>query len=46
MHMETKEKVEIMPVIIQVNDIGKLIYTIRGKQVMLDYDLRSSTDMR
>ena len=39
MHMATKEKAEIVPVIIQVNDIGKLIYTIRGRQVMLDYDL-------
>ena len=37
--MATKEKAEIVPVIIQMNDIGKLIYTIRGKQVMLDYDL-------
>ena len=37
--MATKEKAEIVPIIIQMNDIGKLIYTIRGKQVMLDYDL-------
>lgn len=35
----TKDKNEIVPVIIQVNDIGHLIYTIRGKQVMLDHDL-------
>ena len=37
----TKEKAEIVPVIIQSNDIGRLIYTIRGKQVMLDHDLAS-----
>ena len=35
----TKEKTEIIPVIIQTKDIGRLIYTIRGKQVMLDHDL-------
>lgn len=35
----TKEKTEIVPVIIQTKDIGRLIYTIRGKQVMLDHDL-------
>ena len=35
----TKEKTEIVPVTIQVNDIGNLIYTIRDKQVMLDHDL-------
>ena len=35
----TKEKAEIVPVTIQVNDIGNLIYTIRDKQVMLDHDL-------
>lgn len=34
-----KEKAEIIPAIIQTNDIGGLIYTIRGKQVMLDHDL-------
>jgi hypothetical protein len=34
-----KEKAEIVPVIIQTRDIGKLIYTIRGQQVMMDYDL-------
>ena len=35
----TKEKNEIVPVIIQTKDIGRLIYTIRGIQVMLDHDL-------
>ena len=35
----TKEKAEIVPVTIQVNDIGNLIYTIRDKQVILDHDL-------
>ena len=35
----TKEKAEIVPVTLQVNDIGNLIYTIRDKQVMLDHDL-------
>ncbi|MEE3468284.1 MAG: ORF6N domain-containing protein, partial [Eubacterium sp.] len=35
----TKDKTEIIPVIIQTNDIGRLIYTIREKQIMLDYDL-------
>ena len=30
---------ELVPTTIQINDIGKLIYTIRDKQVMLDYDL-------
>ena len=34
-----KDKNEIIPVIIQTSDIGRLIYTIRGKQVMLDHDL-------
>ena len=34
-----KEKAEIVPITIQVNDIGNLIYTIRDKQVMLDHDL-------
>ncbi len=36
---KSKDKNEIVPVIIQANDIGQLIYTIRGKQVMLDHDL-------
>ena len=35
----TKDKTETRPVTTQVNDIGNLIYTIRGKQVMLDHDL-------
>ena len=35
----TKEKAEIVPATIQVNDMGNLIYTIRDKQVMLDHDL-------
>jgi hypothetical protein len=35
----TKEKEEIVPVTIQLNDIGNLIYNIRDKQVMLDHDL-------
>lgn len=34
-----KENAEIVPVTIQVNDIGNLIYTIRDRQVMLDHDL-------
>lgn len=34
-----KEKADLVPVTIQVNDIKNLIYTIRDKQVMLDYDL-------
>ena len=34
-----KENDEIVPVTIQVNDIGNLIYTIRDRQVMLDHDL-------
>ncbi len=34
-----KEKNENLPLTIRVNDIGNLIYTIRNKQVMLDYDL-------
>ena len=37
--MNMKEKVEIVPVSMSVNDIGNLIYMIREKQVMLDYDL-------
>ncbi|WP_022764757.1 ORF6N domain-containing protein [Butyrivibrio sp. XPD2006] len=36
---KSKDKNEIVPVIIRANDIGQLIYTIRGKQVMLDHDL-------
>lgn len=35
----SKENTEIVPVTIQANDIGNLIYTIRDKQVMLDHDL-------
>jgi hypothetical protein len=35
----TKEKEEIVPVTIQLNDIRNLIYNIRDKQVMLDHDL-------
>ena len=35
----TEGKSEIVPVIIQTNDMGRLIYTIRGRQVMLDHDL-------
>lgn len=34
-----KEKVDLIPVVIQAKDIARLIYTIRGQQVMLDYDL-------
>lgn len=34
-----KEKEEMVPVIVQVNDIGEMIHTIRGRQVMLDFDL-------
>ena len=30
---------ELVPATIQINEIGNLIYTIRDKQVMLDYDL-------
>lgn len=29
----------LVPATIQINEIGNLIYTIRDKQVMLDYDL-------
>ena len=36
---KSKENTEIVPVTIQANDIGNLIYTIRDKQVMLDHDL-------
>ncbi|MCR5214152.1 MAG: ORF6N domain-containing protein [Eubacterium sp.] len=35
----TNENKEMIPMIVNVNDIGSLIYSIRGKQVMLDYDL-------
>ena len=34
-----EEKMELVPATIQINEIGNLIYTIRDKQVMLDYDL-------
>jgi phage regulator Rha-like protein len=34
-----KEKEELVPVAIQAKDIERLIYTIRGQQVMLDFDL-------
>lgn len=37
--MVTDEKVEIVPVTIQTEDIRNMIYTIRGNQVMLDQDL-------
>ena len=33
------ENANNVPVIIEKMDIGKLIYTIRNKQVMMDYDL-------
>ena len=32
-------KQEIVPLVTNIKDIGSLIYTIRGVQVMLDYDL-------
>jgi hypothetical protein len=35
----TKEKAEIVPVIVPVNNIRNLIYTIRERQVMVDSDL-------
>lgn len=35
------ENANNVPVIIEEMDIGKLIYTIRNKQVMMDYDLAS-----
>jgi len=35
----TEKKTEIVPASIRLNDIGNLIYTIRGNQVMLDHDL-------
>ena len=34
-----KEKAGLIPAAIQAKDIERLIYTIRGQQVMLDYDL-------
>ena len=34
-----KVKTDLVPVVINEKDIGKLIYTIRGQQVMLDQDL-------
>ena len=37
--MKNDEKYEPVPIVIQQVDISKLIYTIRDKQVMLDYDL-------
>lgn len=35
----TKEKTEIVSIAISPNNIGDLIYMIRGQQVMLDHDL-------
>lgn len=35
----TNGNTEMVPVTIQINDIGNLIYTIRDKHVMLDHDL-------
>ena len=35
----TKDKAEIVPVIVKTSDIGRMIHTIRGQQVMLDFDL-------
>ena len=32
-------KQEIVPLVTNIKDIGSVIYTIRGVQVMLDYDL-------
>ena len=37
--MTSKSKKEIVPVFVNDRDIGRLIHTIRGVQVMLDYDL-------
>ena len=34
-----KDKNAIVPVTIQAKNIGDFIFVIRGKQVMLDYDL-------
>lgn len=34
-----KEKAGLVPMVIQAKDIERFIYTIRGQQVMLDYDL-------
>lgn len=33
------DKQEIAPVVTEIEDIGSLVYVIRGKQVMLDSDL-------
>ena len=30
---------DMIPAFLQTNDIGKLIHTVRGQQVMLDSDL-------
>ena len=37
--MAAKDNTEIVPVIVEAKDIGKLIHIIRGEQVMLDFDL-------
>lgn len=37
--MEKGENYKPGPMVIKQIDISQLIYTIRGKQVMLDYDL-------
>lgn len=38
---KAKGEVAEMPAVSQVDNIGRMIYTLRGLQVMLDYDLAS-----
>ena len=38
-YQEQMDKQEIVPLVANIKDIGNLIHTIRGLQVMLDYDL-------
>ena len=38
---KAKGEVAEMPEVSQVDNIGRMIYTLRGLQVMLDYDLAS-----
>ena len=38
-NQELMDKQEIVPIVTEIKDIERLVYVIRGKQVMLDSDL-------
>lgn len=38
-NQELMDKQEMVPIVTEIKDIERLVYVIRGKQVMLDSDL-------